>query len=94
MQKDGHLSILCTRQDAMVHKPKLLDQVRNPLRRRHYSIRTEEASFFFLLLFLFFPGPRPPREMGAPEVEAFLTHLAVNRQVAASTQNQASATRM
>ncbi len=73
----------------MVHKPKLLDQVRNTLRRRHYSIRTEEAYVGWIRRFILFHGKRHPQEMGAPEVEAFLTHLAVNRKVAASTQNQA-----
>jgi len=73
----------------MVHKPKLLDQVRNTLRRRHYSIRTEEAYVGWIRRFILFHHKRHPREMGAAEVEAFLTFLAVNRKVAASTQNQA-----
>jgi len=73
----------------MASKPKLLDQVRLTLRRKHYSIRTEEAYVAWIRRFILFHGKRHPLEMGAPEVEAFLTHLAVVRRVAASTQNQA-----
>ncbi len=68
---------------------KLLDQVRDAIRRKHYSIRTEEAYVSWIKRFILFHNKRHPREMGAPEVEAFLTHLAVERRVAASTQNQA-----
>jgi len=56
----------------MVHKPKLLDQVRNTLRRLHYSIRTEEAYVGWIRRFILFHHKRHPREMGAPEGEAFL----------------------
>lgn len=69
--------------------PRLLDQVREAIRTRHYSIRTEEAYLQWIRRFIFFHGKRHPAEMGAPELEAFLTHLAVERNVAASTQNQA-----
>lgn len=71
--------------------PKLLDQVRNLMRVRHYSIRTEEAYVQWIRRFILFHGKRHPREMGSPEVAAFLTHLAVQGNVAASTQNQALA---
>lgn len=68
---------------------KLLDQVRDAIRVRHYSIRTEEAYVNWVRRFILFHGKRHPKEMGGQEVEAFLTHLAVEGHVAASTQNQA-----
>jgi integron integrase len=71
--------------------PKLLDQVRDRLRTRHYAIRTEEAYVNWIRRYILFHGKRHPREMGCPEVAAFLTHLAVTDHVAASTQNQALA---
>jgi integron integrase len=71
--------------------PKLLDQVRAKLRLLHYAIRTEEAYVDWIRRFILFHHKRHPREMGATEVEAFLTHLAVEDRVAASTQNQALA---
>lgn len=71
--------------------PKLLDRLRIHLRTRHYSIRTEEAYVDWARRFILFHGKRHPQEMGASEVEAFLSHLAVDRQVSASTQNQAKA---
>jgi integron integrase len=70
-------------------KAKLLDQVREVMRFRHYSIRTEGAYIHWIKHFIFFHNKRHPKEMGAPEIRAFLTHLAVRRHVAASTQNQA-----
>jgi len=70
-------------------KPKLLDQLRGAIRLRHYSIRTEETYVQWVRRFIFFHGKRHPEGMGPPEVEAFLTHLAVEGKVAASTQNQA-----
>ena len=69
--------------------PRLLDRLREAIRVRHYSIRTEEAYVDWVRRFILFHGKRHPQDMGAPEVAAFLTHLAVNRQVAASTQSQA-----
>ena len=69
--------------------PKLLDQLRHQIRRRHYSIRTEDAYVYWARWFIRFHGLRHPRDMGASEVEAFLTSLAVERKVSASTQNQA-----
>lgn len=71
--------------------PKLLDRMRDHLRTRHYSIRTEQAYLDWVRRFILYHKKRHPQEMGAPEVEAFLTHLAVDRQVSASTQNQAKA---
>ena len=68
---------------------KLLDQVRDALRLKHYAIRTEEAYVDWIRRFILFHDKRHPREMGTPEIRAFLTHLAVERHVAASTQTQA-----
>jgi site-specific recombinase XerD len=68
---------------------KLLDQVRDAIRLKHYSIRTEEAYVAWIRRFILFHDKRHPAEMGAPEIQAFLTHLAVEGHVAASTQNQA-----
>ena len=70
-------------------KPKLLDQVRSAIRARHYSIRTEEAYVQWIKRFILFHNKRHPKDMGAPEINAFLSHLAVDNNVAASTQNQA-----
>jgi integron integrase len=72
-------------------KPKLLEQMKSIMRTAHYSRRTEEAYLMWARQFILFHGKRHPREMGEGEVGAFLTHLAVNRNVAASTQNQALA---
>jgi integron integrase len=69
--------------------PKLLDQVRDSIRTLHYSIRTEEAYLLWIKKFILFHHKRHPLEMGEPEVTEFLTHLAVDKNVAASTQNQA-----
>lgn len=71
--------------------PRLLDQVRDALRLRHYSLRTEHAYLGWIKRFIFFHDKRHPREMGAAEVEAFLTWLAVEGRVSASTQGQALA---
>lgn len=67
----------------------LLEQVRTAIRLRHYSIRTEEAYINFIRRFILFHGKRHPREMGAHEIRQFLSHLAVEGHVAASTQNVA-----
>lgn len=71
--------------------PRLLDQVRDRIRAKHYSLRTERSYIDWIRRFILFHGKRHPRDMGAPEVEAFLSHLAVDRKVSASTQNQALA---
>lgn len=72
------------------HRPKkLLDQVRDAIRLKHYSYCTEQAYVGWIKRYIYFHGVRHPSEMGDPEVEAFLTHLAIKENVAASTQNQA-----
>jgi len=68
---------------------KLLDQVRDVLRKRHYSIRTEQAYVDWIKRYIFFNDKRHPQEMGAPEISRFLSYLATEKRVAASTQNQA-----
>ena len=69
--------------------PKLLDRMRAEIRLRHYSIRTEEAYTDWARRFILFHDKRHPKEMGAVEVRDFLSHLATERNVSASTQNQA-----
>ena len=69
--------------------PRLLDRVRAAMRTMHYSQRTEESYIPWLVRFIRFHGLRHPQEMGAKEINEFLTHLAVEGRVAASTQNQA-----
>ncbi|MDO8932599.1 MAG: integron integrase [Rhodocyclaceae bacterium] len=69
--------------------PKLLDRVRDRIRRKGYSLRTEKSYSHWIKRFIVFHGKRHPRDLGAPEVEAFLTSLAVERDVAAATQNLA-----
>jgi integron integrase len=76
-------------QQAASRQPRLLDQVRNKIRLKHYSIRTEQAYIDWIKRFILFHDKRHPNEMGAAEVEQFLSHLAVDRNVASSTQNQA-----
>ena len=70
-------------------KPKLLDTVREVIRRKHYSIRTEQAYCDWIKRFILFHHKRHPAEMAEPEITEFLTHLAVKANVAAATQNQA-----
>lgn len=70
-------------------EPKLLEQVRQTARLKHFSLRTERAYAQWVYRFVVHHGKRHPREMGAREIQAFLTWLAVERNVAASTQNQA-----
>ena len=72
----------------MANQPRLLDRVRDAIRVRHYSSRTEQAYVSWIRRFIVFHAVRHPLEMGAPEVTAFLSHLAT-RGVSASTQNQA-----
>ena len=69
--------------------PRLLDQVRNAIRRKHYSIRTEATYCDWIRRYILFHDKKHPKDMGAAEIERFLTHLAVVGNVAASTQNQA-----
>ena len=75
----------------MVGPLRLLDQVRDRIRARHLSYRTEKTYLYWIRRFVWFHNLRPPRELGGPEVEAFLTSLAVQNRVSASTQNQALA---
>jgi integron integrase len=70
-------------------QPRLLDRVRDRLRVKHYSYRTEQSYIHWIKRFILFHGKRHPADMGAAEVEAFLSHLATDREVAAGTQNQA-----
>ncbi len=70
-------------------KPKLLDRVRQEIRTRHYSRRTEKAYLHWIKRFIFFHGVRHPADMGQAEVTRFLSSLAVDSNLAASTQNQA-----
>ena len=68
---------------------RLLDRVREAVRTRHYSIRTEEAYLRWVREYILFCGKRHPSGLGAAEVSAFISHLVVGRKVAASTQTQA-----
>src|SRR5713101_1823224 len=69
--------------------PRLLEQLRDAIRRRHYSYRTEQSYVHWVRRYIYFHKKRHPAELGPEEVTAFLTHLARERSVAASTQNQA-----
>jgi integron integrase len=73
----------------MSAKPRLLDQVRKALSVRHYSYRTEQQYVAWIRRFIIFNARQHPLRLGGPDVEAFLTHLAVDRRVAAATQAQA-----
>ena len=68
---------------------RLMDQVRETLRFYHYAYNTEKSYVDWILKFIRFNGKKHPKDMGKLEIERFLSHLAVNRDVAASTQNQA-----
>ena len=72
-----------------MNPPRLMDQVRDAIRTLHYSLRTEHVYLHWIKRYILFHGKRHPREMGNAEVSAFLSHLAVERKVAAATQNQA-----
>ena len=75
--------------EMAVAPKKLLDRVRDSIRVRHYSIRTEEANVQWIRRFIVFHQKRHPSEMGLTEVRAFLDHLVLEENMAASTQNQA-----
>lgn len=75
------------------HHQKLLEQVRGRIRAKHYSFRTEESYVGWIKRFILFHHKTHPAQMGAKEVEAFLSHLAVDRKVSASTQNGYDITR-
>jgi len=91
MQISSHVTDDSNRRHSQTveHKTKLLDQVRQAIRARHYSKRTENTYGEWIKRFIFFHGKRHPLEMGEPEINQFLTDLAVNKKVSASTQNQA-----
>ena len=69
--------------------PRLIDQIRNVIRFKHYSIRTEQSYIDWIKRYIFFHNKKHPRDLGETHINAFLTHLAINRNVASSTQNQA-----
>ena len=76
--------------NASTPPPKrLLDQVRDAIRLKHYAYRTEQIYVQWIRRYILFHNKRHPNQMGVPEIEAFLTHLAVQEHVAASTQNKA-----
>jgi hypothetical protein len=81
------LFILCL--EGTMQKPRLLDEVRSTCRVRHHSIRTEKAYIGWIKRYIYFHNKRHPKDMGAAEINAFLSWLAVERKVAAATQNQA-----
>ncbi len=70
-------------------KPKLLDQIRQLMRLRHYSLRTEEAYVGWIRRYILFHGKRHPRDLAESDIAGFLSSLAIKGRVAASTQNQA-----
>ncbi|MEH1858983.1 MAG: phage integrase N-terminal SAM-like domain-containing protein [Nostoc sp.] len=74
----------------MEQRPKkLLEQVQDVIRLKHYSYQTEKTYIYWIRRYILFHNKRHPKDMGSTEIETFLTHLAVNENVAASTQNQA-----
>ncbi|OGS95594.1 MAG: integrase [Gallionellales bacterium RIFCSPLOWO2_02_FULL_57_47] len=75
--------------NTTANPPRLLDQVRDKLRVKHYSIRTEQTYTDWIKRYIYFHDKRHPKDLGARDIEAFLTHLAVAGKVAASTQNLA-----
>ena len=82
----GHISAISF---PPAQKPKLLDQVRQAIRARHYSPRTEETYVRWIKRLIFFHNKRHPAEMGEKEIAQFLSILASESHVSASTQNQA-----
>ena len=70
-------------------QPRLLERVRNTLRLKHMSLKTEKSYVYYIKQFILFHHKRHPREMGVEEIRAYLSHLAVDKNVAASTQNVA-----
>jgi len=83
---DGHTPVDT---DRIVGGSRLLGEMRDLIRRKHYSIRTEQAYLEWAKRYILFHGKRHPQEMGEAQIVAFLNHLAVDRKVAAATQNQA-----
>jgi hypothetical protein len=73
----------------MTQPPRLLDRVRQAIRLKHFSLKTEKSYLYYIKDFILFHNKRHPREMGVEEIRAYLSHLAIERNVAASTQNVA-----
>jgi integron integrase len=71
----------------MTQPPRLLDRVRETIRLKHFSLQTEKSYVYYITQFILFHNKRHPREMSVDEIRAYLTHLAVDKNVAASTQN-------
>lgn len=82
-------SLSQTRAESVKPEPRLLDRLREAIRTRHYSIRTEDVYVSWARRFIVFHGKRHPKDLGAAEVAAFLSYLATDRQVGPATQNQA-----
>ena len=80
---------VCEAPSSALQKPRLLDQVREGIRKRHYSRRTEKSYIGWIRRFILFHGKRRPSEMGEAEISRYLSHLAVSGKVSASTQHQA-----
>jgi hypothetical protein len=74
---------------ATSQPPRLMDQVRQAARLRHFSPKTEKSYLYYIHEFILFHNKRHPLEMGVPEIRAYLAHLAIQKNVAASTQNVA-----
>src|SRR4029078_9840211 len=77
------------RNSPPLHSARLLDQVRERARYLHYSLSTEKAYLYWIRFFIRWHGVKHPRDMGAAQVEAFLTMLAAQRRVSSATHNQA-----
>jgi integrase len=84
-----HEPCLAAAETLSAPSPKLLDRVRQAIRARHYSYRTEKAYVHWIKRFIFFHNKRHPNDMGEPEIGKFLSSLASDLYVSASTQNQA-----
>jgi len=69
-------------------KPKLSDQMKNVMRIKHYSLKTEKSYVQWIQRYIYFHNKQHPGEMGTPDVQKFLSYLAVEQHVSASTQNQ------
>src|SRR6266478_5131708 len=91
LHEEGQVSDFTGGETPQGRKPRLLEQVHDAVRRLHYSRRTEEAYVHWIKRFIYWSGRRHPATLGEAEVTAFLSHLAAERNVAASTQNQALA---
>jgi site-specific recombinase XerD len=83
------MSLFCKPPNKAILKPRLLDQLRHVIRCKHYSIRTEQTYLEWIKRFIYFNDRKHPKDLGTTHISAFLTHLAVQRKVAGSTQNQA-----